>query len=70
VWVTRGMRGAMRAVARVVLARVVLLLAVVPQSARPQPVEISSVNPSVGSLAGGTRMHIRGTGFSNNMGGI
>jgi hypothetical protein len=35
-----------------------------------QPVEITSVNPSAGSLAGGTRMHIRGSGFSNNMGGL
>ena len=35
-----------------------------------QPVHISSVNPSIGSLAGGTRMHIQGSGFSNNMGGL
>jgi hypothetical protein len=48
-----------------------LVLFVNLAGALAQPaVVISSVNPSRGSLVGGTRMHIRGTGFSNNMGGL
>ena len=48
-----------------------LLLLMILADASAQPaVVISSVNPSQGSLVGGTRMHIKGTGFSNNMGGL
>lgn len=50
------------------ILNVVLLAFLAP--ACSQPVEITSVGPSAGSLAGGTRMHIRGSGFSNNMGGL
>ena len=46
-----------------------LVLAAACASAGSQPVSITSVSPSRGSLAGGTRMVIRGEGFSTNTGG-
>jgi len=56
-----------RAVARILY--VLLLMSLLDRTCS-QPVTITSVGPSRGSLAGGTRMHIRGSGFSNNMGGL
>ncbi len=66
--VLRGEFEYYRKLARVLLQNVVLLAFLAP--ACTQPVEITSVGPSEGSLAGGTRIHIRGSGFSNNMGGL
>lgn len=46
-----------------------LVLGLQLQLAMPSPVTITAVTPSRGSLAGGTRLMIRGSGFSNNVGG-
>jgi hypothetical protein len=46
-----------------------LVLAAACSSAGSQRVSITSVSPSRGSLAGGTRMVIKGQGFSTNTGG-
>ena len=46
-----------------------LLLAVVAAPQSTDGVTISSVLPNRGSMAGGTRLHIKGAGFSTNTGG-
>ena len=52
---------------RLAAAAVLLVsLALTPATAA---VTITSVTPSRGSLAGGTRLMIKGSGFSNNVGG-